>query len=114
MPKALATDGTNVYYAGTSPADVTIGAVSTSGGDPHTLYAAACDVDAGTPCAGDLATDGAFVYFTTATDVRRVPVNGGDATTLADGQARPFAVAVDDACVYWSNLGDGTSWAAPR
>ena len=64
-----------------------------------------------------LATDGVSVYFTAAADggvVRKLPVDGGDAITVADQQARPFSIAVDDACVYWSNLGDGTIWAAPK
>ncbi|HEY2368032.1 MAG TPA: DUF5050 domain-containing protein, partial [Polyangiaceae bacterium] len=66
-------------------------------------------------CIGDVATDGDFVYFTSKTgEVRKVPTSGGAATTIATGQANPFAVTVDDRCVYWSNLGDGTVWAAPK
>ncbi len=120
LPSALATDGKSVYFAGPSPTQIDIGAIPIDGGSAHSLHASACSVDAGvtTACAGGVATDGAFVYFTAAADdggvVRKVPVDGGDATTIAQGQARPFAVAVDDACVYWSNLADGTVWAAPK
>jgi hypothetical protein len=115
LPATLATDGKNVYYGGTSPAELAVSAISIKGGDPKTLFSTSCG-DAGvTRCMGDVATDGDFVYFTSRTgEVRKVPTAGGDAVTIASGQPRPFAIAVDDRCVYWSNLDDGTVWAAPK
>jgi len=84
------------------------------GGDPVALFTEDCGDSGATRCIGDVATDGDFVYFTSRTgDVRKVPTSGGPPITIATGQARPFAVTVDDRCVYWSNLGDGTVWAAP-
>ena len=75
-------------------------------------------------CLASLTTDGDRMYFTAAAGddvdagdggvVRRVPLDGGAAELVANAQARPFSVAVDDHCVYWSNFDDGTIWAAPK
>jgi hypothetical protein len=115
LPSTLATDGKNVYFGGTSGTELVVSAIPIVGGDPVTLHSEACVDAGGSRCIGDVATDGDFVYFTSKTGtVRKVSTSGGDATTIASGQARPFAVTVDDRCVYWSNLDDGTVWAAPK
>ncbi len=127
LPSALAMDDASVYFGGTSPDELTLSAISTDGKNAHTLYTSECRVDAGVTtgaCLGDITTDGAFIYFTAATKdgtsagnsglVRKVPVSGGAATVVAYEQARPFAIAVDETCVYWGNFGDGTIWAAPK
>jgi hypothetical protein len=115
LPSTLATDGKNVYYGGTSPSELAVSSIPIVGGDPVALFTEECGDANATRCIGDVATDGDFVYFTSKSgDVRKVPTTGGAPATIATGQARPFAVAVDDRCVYWSNLDDGTVWAAPR
>jgi sugar lactone lactonase YvrE len=55
-----------------------------------------------------IAVDGAYVYWTESTTVRRVPISGGSATDIATSQARPWAIAIDATGVYWTNLNDGT------
>ncbi len=114
LPSTLATDGNNVYFGGISPSALVVSSIAIVGGDPQALFSEDCGDSGATRCIGDVATDGDFVYFTSPTDVRKVPTSGGAATTIATGQARPFAVSVDDRCVYWSNLADGTVWAAPK
>jgi hypothetical protein len=114
LPSTLATDGKNVYFGGISPSELVVSAVPIVGGDPVALFSESCDVG-NTRCIGDVATDGDFVYFTSRTgDVRKVATSGGEPITIATNQANPFAVTVDDRCVYWSNLGDGSVWAAPK
>lgn len=116
LPTTLATDGTRIYFGGISPSHAAIRSISIDGGDVSTLFEAECSIDGGAPanpCVGNVTTDGAFVYFTADGKVSKVPVDGGEATTIASAQPRPFAIAADDACVYWSNIGDGTVWAAP-
>lgn len=115
-PSAIATDGARVYFGAASPTDVTIGAVPAAGGEPTTLYTAPCQPDGGVvgECLASLATDGASVYFTAASVVRKIPVGGGTPVAVADQQARPFSIAVDQSCVYWSDLADGSVWAAPK
>jgi hypothetical protein len=116
LPSALATDGQTLYFGAASPAEITVSAIPVNGGSTNVLYTSACNADAGVKngCLGDMTTDGVSVYLATPTDVRKVPVGGGPPTVIADGQARPLAIAVDDKCVYWSNLADGTIWAAPK
>ena len=117
-PLAIATDGKKVYFSRAVSAQTVIESVSVDGGTPETIYTSACDEGDGGlvgTCLAGLATDGDHVYFTSGDGlVREVPASGGPANVVADEQARPYAIAVDDSCVYWSNLGDGTIWAAPK
>jgi len=58
-----------------------------------------------------IAVDDSSVYFTAFVNgegagvVRRAPKEGGASTTLAEGQSRPWGIAVDDARVYWVEQG---------
>lgn len=54
----------------------------------------------GQPDARWLAVDGASVYWTTATAVRRVPIAGGEPETLVDGLQDARGLAVDGENVY--------------
>lgn len=125
LPSAIATDGANVYFGETSSKQMTMGSVPSNGGATKGLFASGCDDDGIVgSCLAGIATDGTSVYFSAAKGgpndadagglVRRVPVEGGEVTVVATHQARPFSIAVDDSCVYWSNLGDGSIWAAPK
>jgi hypothetical protein len=53
----------------------------------------------------DLAIDAAFVYWTNLDDgtVMKVPLAGGDPTTLVSDQFQPGAIAVDADALYWAN-----------
>jgi uncharacterized repeat protein (TIGR03803 family) len=58
----------------------------------------------------DLAIDEASVYWTdlAAGTVMKVPLSGGDPTTLATEQPDPLGIAIDAANVYWTTQGDGS------
>lgn len=63
-----------------------------------------------------MAVDGSHVYFTDSDGglVVRVPKTGGPQETVAHGQARPVAIAVDDTRVYWANIGEGAIMARTK
>jgi hypothetical protein len=58
-----------------------------------------------------IAVDASFVYVTALANgfgggvVVRAPKGGGESTTLAAGQSRPWGIAVDDSQVYWVEQG---------
>ena len=109
---AVATDGANVYWTALTDGanEMTIYCVAIAGGEPTALATIA--LGQCVKCWVSLATDGAFVYFTDGAEddngtIGKVPVTGGPVTILADHQAAPYTLAVDDACVYWSAFGAG-------
>ncbi len=56
-----------------------------------------------------VAVDDAFVYWSTSAGrIARMPVHGGDAETLADGESDPKYVTVDAKYVWWTSRGAGT------
>jgi hypothetical protein len=58
---------------------------------------------------------GGYIYVTnvgsTGDDgtISRLAKDGGDFTVLAERQATPFRIVVDDAHIYWTNMGSDTS-----
>jgi sugar lactone lactonase YvrE len=40
--------------------------------------------------------------------VMKVPLNGGETTTIAACQDKPDVIAVDATSVYWANAGNGS------
>jgi hypothetical protein len=54
-----------------------------------------------------LAVGGGFAYYTSMGGaIKRVPLDGGDAQTLAFGMSPTGAIAVSDKDVYWANGGN--------
>jgi hypothetical protein len=66
--------------------------------------------------AASLILDDTHVYFTQPERgvVARVPRAGGAVETLASGQAKPSALALDASYIYWGNEGDGAIWRVAR
>ncbi|WP_437928620.1 hypothetical protein WMF37_04980 [Sorangium sp. So ce291] len=58
---------------------------------------------------GGIAVDGAYLYYTDSMGgtVNRVPIEGGSATVIVDGQAWPFGIVVVGDYLIWANR-DGT------
>jgi len=95
LPTAgIAVDRTNVYWATQFPPGLS--AVSIHGGTPSGVYA---ETPATTP--GALAIDGTSLYWADMSNaVHAGPLAGGNAVTLATGQAEVVAIAVDATSAY--------------
>jgi len=130
VPTALAADAESVYWtAGSDPfrngarSVATVSKLPVNGGEPTALAS-------GTDYGSALALDRDNVYWTTLFDwtsedgaifrdgkVMKVPLNGGEPSTLASGLIRPAAIALDEAHVYWAESGhsgsDGEVMAVP-
>jgi len=93
-PRAVAVDGTRVYWADASQG--TVGEVPLGGGSVTVLAT-------GRPQLGPLTVDGTNVYWVDyqAGTVNEVPVGGGTVTTLATGQSAPLSITTDGTNVYW-------------
>jgi hypothetical protein len=109
-PLSLAVDSTDVYWTNADPPSVMKVSKVSCGGTPVTLvsglpYASPEDV-AG--LLSGIAVDSARVYWTeiSAGNVMSVPIGGGTPTTLASGEIRPTAIAVDTTSAYWIVMGE--------
>ena len=98
----IAIDGASVYWSDGSG----LSKVSKTGGSVQKLSS----VPAG--FVGGIAVDASNVYWTSASTVQRVALDGGPTFTLADNQATPGVIAVDDHSVYWANSGQAGGVAA--
>ncbi|HEY7372270.1 MAG TPA: hypothetical protein VIF57_08940 [Polyangia bacterium] len=81
----------------------TAGGTGGSGTGGGAGTAAGTSVATGEDRPGAVAVDGSFVYWTTATAIRRAPKAGGSATTLFSSQGAPDTLVVDGANLYWRN-----------
>ena len=106
----IAVGPTGVYGTGYGPTQGdALMRVPLDGGGPFQL-----DVPAFNNTYG-IALDAHYAYWSNfggSAPIRRVPLLGGQETTLATGQAA-FGIAVDDKYVYWANAGDGTIRSVP-
>ncbi|MBI5535791.1 MAG: hypothetical protein HY898_23940 [Deltaproteobacteria bacterium] len=99
-PNAIAQDDASVYWV----QDTKVMKVLKAGG------ASAQVASASSPLVS-LHVFGGQVFYTEAGagasdgNVWRAPVNGGSATLVASGQARPYGIAADGVYVYWTNNG---------
>ena len=98
---ALATDGTNVYWA--DQAGGTVQQMPVSGGSPILLAKGLVAPDG-------VVVDDTSVYFANGTNqqvqgsiLKVTKGAGGSQVTLATGQKGPRALALDDANVYWTD-----------
>jgi hypothetical protein len=89
----IAVDATDVYFS----TDTSIAKVPTGGGRVTTLATVLAS-----PAL--VAVDGASVYWADAEagTLGKVPLTGGTAITLAEGQT-PSAIALDSSYLYWTN-----------
>jgi hypothetical protein len=115
----LAVDATFVYY--TQPAVGRVMRVPVGGGLPVALAKGLDDPSflaiESPSAAGDGPTDGggvASLYWTggqvrgAGTVMKLALSSGATPVLLIDGQTHPYAIAVQDAFVYWTDLDDGT------
>jgi hypothetical protein len=96
MPNALGLTPTYVYWVDGQFQESRIMRVALGGGAPETL--------ANVTGAISLATDDKFVYWGESTGaIRRLPLEGGNAVVVAEGQKNPISIMVDATHVYWAN-----------
>jgi hypothetical protein len=92
QPGSIAATGGKLYF--TVPKEGKI-MVAAPGSPPS-------EVVAGEKNPGEIAVDKDFVYWSADGAVRKRSLFGGEATTLAEGQADLAALCLDDANVYWT------------
>jgi hypothetical protein len=99
----LAFDATDLYATGERG-----GIVRISKSDPTaTPVQLAADENE----AAGLAVDATYIYWSrlVSGEIVRMPKTGGAPEVIASGQVRPWAVAVDDARVYWAAEGNAVA-----
>jgi hypothetical protein len=110
IPNGIAM-GLNVVYFGTLVKGGSILSAPKNGGDSPTKLALNQDEPA------DLATDGAYLYWTNAGDgtIRRMALPVGQTETVATDQNAPNSIAVDETYVYWTiHAAGGAVRRAPK
>jgi hypothetical protein len=123
-PVSLAADGVDVYWTfrGLGLNDGGLKRARASGDEPSKTLVPMQQ----NPLA--VVLDGDYVYWVNAGtlsvsadkstikngSIKRVEIGGGDPELLANNQAVPYAIAVDQEHVYWTNVGDGRVMRAPK
>lgn len=100
--------GASTTTATASTPSTTSSSTGAGGGAPGCPVATEPVVLAPVGAMGFLTIDDAFVYFTdtNAGRVAKVPLCGGEVTTIATLQTMPLGIAVNAANVYWANQGN--------
>ncbi|MFT3770426.1 MAG: hypothetical protein QM820_33785 [Minicystis sp.] len=108
-PWGIAVDATNVYFTDAQGPHGAVMKVPLDG-SPASPLATMEDL----PSA--IAVDATDVYFTAADALRKVPIAGGTAATIAPaGDAGYASIAVDATNVYWTNyVSDGSTMLLPK
>jgi hypothetical protein len=96
----IAATETTLFWADESESDDKLLRASTTGGTPEVLWS---DVFAGPV---GVAIDSSHVYWTTqfSSEVKRRPLDSDSLDTIAKDQKVPYAIALSDKAVYWTNL----------
>jgi sugar lactone lactonase YvrE len=103
QPRTIATDATHVYWTDWQASTLMSAALDGSGNELLASFPTSPD---------GLAVDDANVYVAlTGGEIVAVPREGGAYQTIATGQDTPAIVAIDGACVYWTNQAQGVSGA---
>jgi hypothetical protein len=100
----LAIDAKNLYWT-TGGGNVMKAPIV--GGSPVTLYSGRA--------AEGIAVDAAYVYWSTYTEgqLMKIPIDGGQATTILNTTARPLGVAVDANNIYFTSFYVGNVMMLP-
>jgi hypothetical protein len=111
-PQGVAVDATNVYWAFqclSSTGGCSTGGVSSIPRIGGTVKSIAPGISP-----AGLAVDATYLYWTdnAAGTVMKAPLAGGPAVTIASSQNYPYAIAIDNTNIYWTNNG-GTVMKAP-
>jgi hypothetical protein len=109
-PRTLAVHGDRVFWTDSKAQEIHSAGLDGQGAQTLATLGGFAD---------GIAVDDGGVFAAAGGEVVKVPLGGGAVTVLASGQALPTLVAVDDACVYWTNTGDsltatGAVMRAPR
>ncbi len=56
----------------------------------------------------NLVKDGAYLYWTNADSLMRVPTSGGTPTRMAGSLRAPYGLAIDSSNLYWAEYGNST------
>lgn len=104
--RGLAIDRGSIYWSSRAPSASggRIMKMGSAGENPTPLVTGVTNPDG-------IAVHGSHVYYTEVGRIRRVPVDGGQAITVAMAQTSG-AIAVDAAGVYWANGTEGTVMTA--
>jgi len=109
-PQGIAVDSGHVYWANSNGESRGIGRAELDGGDPEERFVA---VNQGGLSLYGIAVDAGHIYFAAnnnsnnASNISRVPLEGGEQELAFIGEAGLRGVAVDTGHVYWTTQGEG-------
>jgi hypothetical protein len=112
QPQLTAISSTNVYWSNTgdvTKGENTVGVARRDGSGVRLIAPTSASF------ASAVMGDDAFVYFGDLNGgVNVAPIEGGEATQLAQGPAGKVVMAMDSSSIYWAHSSGGTIFTAPR